>query len=233
MEKKLSVIKAEKEALETQIIQLELQLEEDKLTRKEDEKRLKEALETQIIQLELQLEEDKLTRKEDEKRLKEALETQIIQLELQLEEDKIKRREDKKKLKEEIIQLRFKRDALKKSNHEQLTRIEKLTRKQDTTRRKNEEVIKELEEKIKILKAENEVLRDPKELIQLREKNTQLSIEIAELDERVRKDKSNCKRLQEKLDEYITCKRRKCKGTKVIVPCVILYTIKKQYYIKW
>lgn len=158
---------------------------------------------------------------------KEALETKIIQLELQLEEDKIKRREDKKKLKEEIAQLRFKIDALQKSNHEQLTgkMIEKLTRKRGTTR--NEKVIKELEENIKILKAENEVLRDPKELIQLRKKNTQLSIEIEELGERARKDESNCKRLQEKLDEYITCKRRKCKGTKLIVPYVILYTIKK------
>ena len=42
MEKELSEIKTEKEALENKIIQLELKQDEDKKTRNEEEKRLKE-----------------------------------------------------------------------------------------------------------------------------------------------------------------------------------------------
>ena len=107
-------------------------------------------------------------------------------------------------MKEENIQLEFKRDALQKSNHEQLTRIGKLKQKLGT---KKEEVEK-LGEQIKTLKAENEKLMelktnqpDPEELSQLRKGKTELSIEIEELGERVNKSELDYKRLQEKLDK--------------------------------
>ena len=60
------------------------------------------------------------------------------------------------------------------------------------------------------LKAENKCLMKLKD----EEKS-----ELGELSERGKKSESNCKRLlKEKLDMYINCKRRKYKGTKLIVP---------------
>ena len=160
----------------------------------------------------------------DIKTEKEALETKIIQLELKLEEDKKTRNEEEKRLKEENIQLEFKRDALQKSNHEQLTRIGKLKQKIGTIERTKKEDVKKLGEQIKILRAENAKLMelktnqpDPEELSQLRKEKTELSIKIEELGERVNKSELDYKRLQEKLDKYINCKRRKYKGTKLIV----------------
>ena len=132
-------------------------------------------------------------------------------------------------MKEENIQLEFKRDALIKSNHEQLTRIEKLKQKLGTIERTKKEDVEKLGEQIKILKGENEKLMmlktnqpDPEELSQLRKEKTELSTKIEQLSERVNKSDLDYKRLQEKLDKHINCRRRKYKGTKLIVTCYIL-----------
>ena len=132
-------------------------------------------------------------------------------------------------MKEENIQLEFKRDALIKSNHEQLTRIGKLKQKLGTIERTKKEDVEKLGEQIKILKGENEKLMmlktnqpDPEELSQLRKEKTELSTKIEQLSERVNKSDLDYKRLQEKLDKHINCRRRKYKGTKLIVTCYIL-----------
>ena len=115
-------------------------------------------------------------------------------------------------------QLKHKRDALQKSNHEQQKTIEALKKKMAKMNTAKTEAMK-LERQIKNLKAENEKLKlktnptEPEELSQsIKEKR-----EIEELSERVIKSESDRKRLQEKLDKYITCKRRKYKGTKLIM----------------
>ena len=59
---------------------------------------------------------------------------------------------------------------------------------------------------------------DPEELSQLRKEKTELSTKIEELGKRVNESELDCNRLQKMLNEYITCKRRKYKGTKVMVP---------------
>lgn len=117
-------------------------------------------------------------------------------------------------------QLKHIRDALQKSNHEQQKKIEALRKTIAKMRTSKTEAVKKLEGQIKILKAENDKLMklktnptEPEELSQsMKEKK-----EIEELSERVIKSESDRKRLQEKLNKYITCKRRKYKGTKLIM----------------
>ena len=145
---------------------------------------------------------------------KETLKTKIIQQ----EEDKKTRNVEEEKLKEENIQLGFKRDALQNSNHEQIRRIEILKKKKEETEKK----VEELEKQIENLKVENKNLKklktnppDPEELSRLRKEKTELE---EELGQRLKKSESDCKGLQEKLNNYITCGRRKYKDTELIVP---------------
>ena len=146
------------------------------------------------------------------KREKEELETQIIQLKRKQGEDKKTMNGKEKKRKDGNVPLKHKKDALQKSNQEQLTK--KVTSKKlAKMRTAKTEAVKELEEQDEILKAENEKSMkfktnqpEPEELSQSRKEETQ----IEDLGERVRnKSESDCKRLQEKLDKYINCKRRK------------------------
>lgn len=157
--------------------------------------------------------------------MKTEKETEISKL-------KLKHEEDKKKWDEEIAQLNVKRDALKVSKHKQRERIEKLKKKITNNKgtvkdledqiKKQEDQIKKLEDQIKNIRAENEKLiklkedqTDPKQLGQLKQQNTELSTKIEKLNERESESESEYKRLQEKLDEYINCKRRKYKVTKL------------------
>ena len=147
------------------------------------------------------------------KREKEELQTQIIQLKRKQGEDKKTMNGKEKKRKDGNVRLKHKRDALQKSNQEQLTKIVTLKKPIAKMRTAKTEAVKELEEQDEILKAENEKLMkfktnqpEPEELSQSRKEKTK----IEDLGERVRNEsESDCKRLQEKLDKYINCKRRK------------------------
>ena len=121
--------------------------------------------------------------------------------------------EKKKKRKDGNVRLKHKRDALQKSNQEQLTKIVTLKKPIAKMRTAKTEAVKELEEQDEIPKAENKKLMkfktsqpEPEELSQSNKQETK----IEDLGERVRnKSESDCKRLQEKLYKYINCKRRK------------------------
>lgn len=146
---------------------------------------------------------------------KEALEKKIIQLQLKQEEDKKTRDEEEKRLREENTQLGIKRDELQTSNEQQLMTIAGLIEKTETIEGTTKKEVEEtMGEQIKALKAEKE------KLMKLKDKEkTELSTEIEELGERVKKSESKCKRLQqEKVEKYINCKRRKYKATKLMVP---------------
>ena len=141
---------------------------------------------------------------------KEALENKITQLELKHEEDKETWNKEEKRLKEENIQLGSQRDDLRKSNKQQLTTIAGLIENAETIERTKKEVVEKMMKQNEDLKAENKYLMKLKD----EEKS-----ELGKLSERAKKSESNCKRLlKEKLDMYINCKRRKYKGTKLIVP---------------
>ena len=141
---------------------------------------------------------------------KEALENKITQLELKHEEDKETWNKEEKRLKEENIQLGSQRDDLQKSNNQQLTTIAGLIENAETIERTKKEVVEKMMKQNEDLKAENKCLMK----LKYEEKS-----ELGKLSERAKKSESNCKRLlKEKLDMYINCKRRKYKGTKLIVP---------------
>ena len=141
-----------------------------------------------------------------------------------------KERGKKRKIRKEAYKkLKIKRDVLQKSNDDQGTRIKQLNEIIGELTKKKEEAekkVKELEKEIKNLegKHQEELMElkknqpDPEELSQLRKEKTELSTKIEELGKRVNESELDRKRLQKMLNEYITCKRRKYKGTKLMVP---------------
>ena len=150
---------------------------------------------------------------------------------MKTEKEKLaKERGKKRKIRKEAYKkLKIKRDALQKSNDDQGTRIKQLNEiigELTKTKEEAEKKVKELEKEIKNLEDKNqeELMElkknqpDPEELSQLRKEKTELSTKIEELGIRVNESELDCKRLQKMLNEYITCKRRKYKGTKLMVP---------------
>ena len=129
-------------------------------------------------------------------REKNVLGMRIIRLKRNQEENEKKRDKEEKRLRENL-QLLSGQDAL-------LTRIENLQQKKlETIKTKKNEDVKNLEEQIKILNAENKRLMelilknqpDLDKLSQLRKENTELSTKIEELRNRLKKGESDCKRL--------------------------------------
>ena len=119
---------------------------------------------------------------------------------------------------------------MQKSYNEQLTKIAKLEKKIEQIKTNKNLAVKEKDDQIKKLKSEKEELTklqkdetNPEELRQLKKEKTEMSTKIEELCKRVNNSESECKRLQEKLDEYIKCRWRKYKGTKYVVPLLIYF----------
>ena len=153
-------------------------------------------------------------------------------MEKELNDIKTEHGEDKKKWEEkeqgrktEIMQLKNEKDALQESYNEQLTKIKELEKVITLITTTKTQAEANLEEQIKILKAETEKLMkliedqtDPVEPRQLNAKIYELSTQKEQLRRRVENSEMECNRLQEELEKYINSRRRKYKGTKLIVP---------------
>lgn len=153
------------------------------------------------------------------------MEKELNDIKTEHEEDKKKWEEKEQGRKTEIMQLKNEKDALQESYNGQLTKkkeLEKVITLITTTKTQAEA---NLEEQIKILKAETEKLMkliedqtDPVEPRQLNAKIYELSTQKEQLRRRVENSEMECNRLQEELEKYINSRRRKYKGTKIIVP---------------
>lgn len=151
----------------------------------------------------------------DMKTEEKTLKIEISRLQGRHSEDKKKWDDENEERKQEIKQIKDKRDALQKEYDEQLKKIAKLEKKIEKIKTNKNLAMKEKDDQIKKLKSEKEELTklqkdetDPEELRQLKKEKTEMSTKIEELCKRVNNSESECKRLQEKLDEYIKCRRR-------------------------
>ena len=153
------------------------------------------------------------------------MEKELNDIKTEHEEDKKKWEEKEQGRKTEIMQLKNEKDALQESYNEQLTKIKELEKVITLITTTKTQAEANLEEQIKILKAETEKLMkliedqtDPVEPRQLNAKIYELSTQKEQLRKRVENSEMECNRLQEELEKYINSRRRKCKGTKMIVP---------------
>ena len=153
------------------------------------------------------------------------MEKELNDIKTEHEEDKKKWEEKEQGRKTEIMQLKNEKDALQESYNEQLTKIKELEKVITLITTTKTQAEANLEEQIKILKAETEKLMkliedqtDPVEPRQLNAKIYGLSTQKEQLRRRVENSEMECNRLQEELEKYINSRRRKYKGTKLIVP---------------
>lgn len=153
------------------------------------------------------------------------MEKELNDIKTEHEEDKKKWEEKEQGRKTEIMQLKNEKDALQESYNEQLTKIKELENVITLITTTKTQAEANLEEQIKILKAETEKLMkliedqtDPVEPRQLNAKIYELSTQKEQLRRRVENSEMECNRLQEELEKYINSRRRKYKGTKLIVP---------------
>lgn len=153
------------------------------------------------------------------------MEKELNDIKTEHEEDKKKWEEKEQGRKTEIMQLKNEKDALQESYNEQLTKIKELEKVITLITTTKTQAEANLEEQIKILKAETEKLMkliedqtDPVEPRQLNAKIYELSTQKEQLRRRVENSEMECNRLQEELEKYINSRRRKYKGTKLIVP---------------
>ena len=153
------------------------------------------------------------------------MEKELNDIKTEHEEDKKKWEEKEQGRKTEIMQLKNEKDALQESYNEQLTKIKELENVITLITTTKTQAEANLEEQIKILKAETEKLMkliedqtDPVEPRQLNAKIYELSTQKEQLRRRVENSEVECNRLQEELEKYINSRRRKYKGTKLIVP---------------
>lgn len=153
------------------------------------------------------------------------MEKELNDIKTEHEEDKKKWEEKEQGRKTEIMQLKNEKDALQESYNEQLTKIKELEKVITLITTTKTQAEANLEEQIKILKAETEKLMkliedqtDPVEPRQLNAKIYELSTQKEQLRRRVENSEVECNRLQEELEKYINSRRRKYKGTKLIVP---------------
>ena len=153
------------------------------------------------------------------------MEKELNDIKTEHEEDKKKWEEKEQGRKTEIMQLKNEKDALQESYNEQLTKIKELEKVITLITTTKTQAEANLEEQIKILKAETEKLMkliedqtDPVEPRQLNAKIYELSTQKEQLRRRVENSEMECNRLQEELEKYINSRRRKYKGTKMIVP---------------
>ena len=153
------------------------------------------------------------------------MEKELNDIKTEHEEDKKKWEEKEQGRKTEIMQLKNEKDALQESYNEQLTKIKELEKVITLITTTKTQAEANLEEQIKILKAETEKLMkliedqtDPVEPRQLNAKTYELSTRKEQLRRRVENSEMECNRLQEELEKYINSRRRKYKGTKLIVP---------------
>lgn len=153
------------------------------------------------------------------------MEKELNDIKTEHEEDKKKWEEKEQGRKTEIMQLKNEKDALQESYNEQLTKIKELKKVITLITTTKTQAEANLEEQIKILKAETEKLMkliedqtDPVEPRQLNAKIYELSTQKEQLRRRVENSEMECNRLQEELEKYINSRRRKYKGTKLIVP---------------
>lgn len=153
------------------------------------------------------------------------LEKELNDIKTEHEEDKKKWEEKEQGRKTEIMQLKNEKDALQESYNEQLTKIKELEKVITLITTTKTQAEANLEAQIKILKAETEKLMkliedqtDPVEPRQLNAKIYELSTQKEQLRRRVENSDMECNRLQEELEKYINSRRRKYKGTKLIVP---------------
>lgn len=153
------------------------------------------------------------------------MEKELNDIKTEHEEDKKKWEEKEQGRKTEIMQLKNEKDALQESYNEQLTKIKELEKVITLITTTKTQAEANLEEQIKILKAETEKLMkliedqtDPVEPRQLNAKIYELSTQKEQLRKRVENSEMECNRLQEELEKYINSRRRKYKSTKMIVP---------------
>ena len=153
------------------------------------------------------------------------MEKELNDIKTEHEEDKKKWEEKKQGRKTEIMQLKNEKDALQESYNEQLTKIKELEKVITLITTTKTQAEANLEEQIKILKAETEKLMkliedltDPVEPRQLNAKIYEPSTQKEQLRRRVENSEMECNRLQEELEKYIKSRRRKYKGTKLILP---------------
>lgn len=153
------------------------------------------------------------------------MEKELNDIKTEHEEDKKKWEEKEQGRKTEIMQLKNEKDALQESYNEQLTKIKELEKVITLITTTKTQAEANLEEQIKILKAETEKLMkliedqtDPVEPRQLNAKIYELSTQKEQLRRRVENSEMECNRLQEELEKYINSRRRKYKGTKLILP---------------
>lgn len=148
------------------------------------------------------------------------MEKELNDIKTEHEEDKKKWEEKEQGRKTEIMQLKNEKDALQESYNEQLTKIKELEKVITLITTTKTQAEANLEEQIKILKAETEKLMkliedqtDPVEPRQLNAKIYELSTQKEQLRRRVENSEMECNRLQEELEKYINSRRRKYKGT--------------------
>lgn len=153
------------------------------------------------------------------------MEKELNDIKTEHEEDKKKWEEKEQGRKTEIMQLKNEKDALQESYNGQLTKIKELEKVITLITTTKTQAEANLEEQIKILKAETEKLMmliedqtAPEEPRQLNAKIYELSTQKEQLRRRVENSEMECNRLQEELEKYINSRRRKYKGTKLIVP---------------
>ena len=148
------------------------------------------------------------------------MEKELNDIKTEHEEDKKKWEEKEQGRKTEIMQLKNEKDALQESYNEQLTKIKELEKVITLITTTKTQAEANLEEQIKILKAETEKLMkliedqtDPVEPRQLNAKIYELSTQKEQLRRRVENSEMECNRLQEELEKCINSRRRKYKGT--------------------
>lgn len=153
------------------------------------------------------------------------MEKELNDIKTEHEEDKEKWEEKEQGRKMEIMQLKNEKDALQESYNGQLTKIKELEKVITLITTTKTQAEANLEEQIKILKAETEKLMKliedqtaPEEPRKLKAKIYELSTQKEKLRKRVENSEMECNRLQEELEKYINSRRRKYKGTKMIVP---------------
>lgn len=138
--------------------------------------------------------------------------------------DKKKWEEEEKNWKKEIMQLKSKNDALQEAYNGQLMKIKEFEKTSDPITKTKAKVVENLEEQIENLKAAIEKLMkleaetDQEEPRQLKAKIYELQTQKEKLRKRVENGEMERNRLQEELEKYINSRRRKYKGTKLIVP---------------
>lgn len=139
--------------------------------------------------------------------------------------DKKKWEEEEQSLKKEIMQLKSKNDALQEAYNGQLAKIKEFEKTSDPITKTKAKVVENLEEQIENLKAATEKLMkiikdqtDLEEPRQLKAKIYELWTQKEKLRKRVENGEMERNRLQGELEKYINSRRRKYKGTKLIVP---------------